>query len=116
MNCILLIYGDEAETAGWSDADWQACYAAHQRYGAELESAGVLRGGAELKPAASARCVRFVGDAPGATTEGPFAAARESLGGFYLIEVDSMAEALRWAERMPCMQGGAVEVRELGMA
>jgi hypothetical protein len=115
MNYMLLIYGNEAECAHWTEADWKACYAAHEAYGAAMEAAGVLRGGAELKPVAGARTVRFAGGKPGEPIDGPFAEARETLGGYYLIEVGSLDEALAWAARMPCMQGGGVEVRELGM-
>lgn len=116
MNYMLLIYADEAESANWSEADWQACYAAHQAYSEAMEAAGVIRGGAELKPVATARTVRFAGGKAGEPIDGPFAEARETLGGYYLIEVDSLDEALSWAAKMPCMQGGGVEVRELGMS
>ena len=65
MNYMLLIYADEAESANWTEADWQACYAAHQAYGEAMEAAGVIRGGAELKPVATARTVRFAGGKAG---------------------------------------------------
>lgn len=116
MNYILLIYGDEAECAQWTEADWQSCYAAHESYGKALEEAGVLRGGAELKPIRTARTVRFAGGKAGEPIDGPFAETRETLGGYYLIETDSLDSALAWAARMPCMQSGGVEVRELGMS
>lgn len=116
MNYILLIYADEAEYAQWTEADWQACYAAHETYGKALEEAGVLRGGAELKPVRTARTVKFAGGKAGEPIDGPYAEARETLGGYYLIETDSLDSALAWAARMPCMQSGGVEVRELGMS
>jgi hypothetical protein len=115
MNYILLIYADEAEAANWTEADWAACYAGHQAYSEAMEAAGVLRGGAELKPVATARTVRFATGKPGRPIDGPFAETRENLGGYYVIETETLEEAVTWAEKMPCMQGGGVEVRELGM-
>ena len=50
MKYILLIYGDPAAEAQLSEAQMQAIYQAHEAYGQALETAGVMRGGAELKP------------------------------------------------------------------
>ena len=44
------------------------------------------------------------------TTDGPFAETKEQLGGFYLIDVADLDEALEWAKKVP-IPGGAVEVR-----
>lgn len=115
MKYILLIYADPAADAALDEAGWQAIYAAHEAYGRALEAAGVLRGGAELKPPASATTLRF---AAGRTTlvDGPYAETKEHLGGYYLIETASLDEALDWAAKMPMVGGaGAVEVRPLGL-
>lgn len=110
MKYVLMIYGDEAAWAGLDDAAMKAVYDAHMAYAGEMEAAGVLRGGEELKPVATATTVRFeAGRAE--LLDGPFAETREQLGGFYLIEVDSLDEALAWARRMPGMDSGCVEVR-----
>lgn len=45
------------------------------------------------------------------STDGPFAEAKEVLGGFYLIEAADMDEAVRWAARIPAAWQGKVEVR-----
>ena len=114
MKYILLIYGDPAAEAQLSEAQMQAIYAAHEAYGQALEAAGVLRGGAELKPPATATTLRCAG---GRSTlvDGPYAETKEQLGGYYLIETDTLDEALAWAAKMPGMEAGAVEVRPLGM-
>ena len=115
MKYILLIYGDPATEAALDEVQLQAIYAAHEAYGRALEEAGVLRGGAELKPPATATTVRFAG---GRTTlvDGPFAETKEHLGGYYLIETASLDEALAWAAKLPMVAGhGAVEVRPLGL-
>jgi hypothetical protein len=112
---ILLIYGDERVWESMDQKTMEEVYAAHTAYGAAMEQAGVLRGGAELKPTATATTVRFGGATP-RTLDGPFAETKEQLGGYYLIEVDDLEQALAWAEKMPAMGGGCVEVRPLGAA
>lgn len=114
MKYILLIYGDPAAEAALSEAQMQAIYAAHEAYGAEMEKAGVLRGGAELKPTSSATTLRFAGGKV-ELCDGPYAETKEYLGGYYLIETETLDAALEWARRMPMCGDGAVEVRPLGM-
>jgi hypothetical protein len=110
---MLLIYGDERVWDAMSQADQQRVYAAHGAYAEAMAAAGVIRGGAELRPTRTARSVRFGGRRP-QIVDGPFAETKEQLGGYYLIEVDSIEQALEWAERMPGMTEGTVEVRPLG--
>lgn len=45
--------------------------------------------------------------------DGPYAETREQLGGFYIIEAESMDKALEWAARCPAAQWGSVEVRAM---
>ena len=114
MQYMILIYGDEKNFAMMSDnAEAKAdMYAAFMRYGADMQAAGVLRGGAELKPTHSATTVR-VRNGKTLTTDGPFAETKEQLGGFYLIEAKDLDEALAWAERLPAARYGIVEVRPI---
>lgn len=79
-------------------------------YIAQLRAAGVMRGGEHLAPPATATTLRL---AEGRRTvqDGPFLDSKEQLGGFILIEVPGMAEALEWAARCPAAAVGAVEVR-----
>ena len=92
----------------------QQIYQAHEAYGQAMEEAGVLRGGAELKPPATATTVRFAGGRT-SLVDGPFAETKEHLGGYYLIETDTLDQALAWAAKLPVVGDGAVEVRPLGM-
>jgi len=115
MQYMILIYGDEkgfAAMAANPEAQ-QAMYAAYGRYGADMREAGVLRGGAELKPTHSATTVR-VSNGKTVTTDGPFAETREQLGGYYLIDVADLDQAVHWAARCPAAQGGTIEVRPVG--
>jgi hypothetical protein len=114
MKYMLMIYGNERRWDDASDAEKQQVYEAHNAYAEAMAQAGVMRGGYELKPIATATTIRF--DNGNATTlDGPFAETKEQLGGYYVIEVDNLEQALEWAGKMPGMTNGAVEVRPLGM-
>lgn len=113
MQYILLIYGDESVWADMDEDAMRRVYSEHSAYGEAMEKAGVLRGGAELQPTATATTLRFDDGTP-MTVDGPFAETKEQLGGYYLIETDDLDQALAWAAKMPAMAGGCVEVRPLG--
>jgi hypothetical protein len=93
-----------------ADEDVQRMYAAVDAFNAELQSAGawVFAGG--LYPPATATVVRGQGGQV-ITTDGPFAEAKEQLGGFWVIEAPDLDAALDWAARGSAACGGPVEVR-----
>ncbi len=113
MKYILLIYENEKRWEAASRNDLEKVLADHGAYGEAMANAGVMRGGAELKPTATATSIRFNGGKP-KTVDGPFAETKEQLGGYYVIEVDNLEQAIEWAEKMPAMQDGVVEIRPLG--
>jgi hypothetical protein len=114
MKYAFLIYGDEQQMAAMSQDDMHAMYARYSAYGKEMAEAGVIRGGAELKPISTATTVR-VQNGKVLTLDGPFAETKEQLGGFYLVEVENLEQALAWAAKCPGASDGCVEVRPLGM-
>ena len=114
MKYLLLMYGAERVWETMPSDQMERIYAAHRAYGEEMRNVGVIRGGAELKPTTTATTVRFTRGRP-TTVDGPFAETKEQLGGYYLIEVDNVDEAIAWAEKMPGMTDGAVEIRPLGV-
>lgn len=114
MKYILLIYGDEREWEALSSDEMAKVYEQHRAYGEAMEKAGVIRGGAELKPVSTATSIRFTNSSP-KTFDGPFAETKEQLAGYYLIEVENLEQAIEWAEKMPGMDSGTVEIRPLGM-
>ena len=70
-------------------------------------------GGGHLQGGETATTVRH-GGAENLITDGPFADAKEVLGGYYVLEADNLDEALEFADRIPAVRlGGAVEVRPL---
>lgn len=71
-----------------------------------------MRAGSELKPVATATTVRLRGGKV-LSTDGPFAETKEQLGGYYLIDVPNLDEAVKWAGKCPGAKSGSVEVRPL---
>jgi hypothetical protein len=114
MKYILLIYSDERRWTSASKEEIEKVIGQHGEYGKAMAQAGVIRGGAELKPVTTATSVRFSNGKP-RTLDGPFAETKEQLGGYYIIEVENLEQAIHWAEKMPGMSDGAVEVRPLGV-
>jgi hypothetical protein len=79
----------------------------------ELSERDTTVGGAQLQPVATATTVR-VRDGEALTTDGPFVETKEAFGGFYLIDVPNLDDALEFAAAIPAARnGGAVEVRPL---
>ena len=114
MKYILLIYSDEQKWAAMAKEELAKVYEQHGAYGEAMTRAGVLRGGYELQPVATATSLRFTQGKP-KTYDGPFAETKEQLGGYYVIEVDTLDQAIDWAQKMPGMSSGTVEIRPLGM-
>jgi hypothetical protein len=86
--------------------------AAMSRYNEQLDEAGVLLSLDGLRPPADGARVRFGGDAP-TVTDGPFAEAKEVVGGYWLIQASSKEEAVQWATRCPAADGDLIEVRRV---
>jgi hypothetical protein len=110
MQAMLLIYSDPDGMKTVSEADLATMWQAYGAYTEALKAAGAFLAGAPLEAAATAHTVRLAAGAP-QVLDGPYAETREQLGGYYLIEVADMTEALRWAARCPGAAHGIVEVR-----
>ncbi|MGG5817323.1 YciI family protein [Falsiroseomonas sp. HW251] len=109
---MLMIYSEEAGWGRLSDAEREGAMAAYTAYTDALVQAGAMRGGNRLAPSGTAHTVRLGAGAP-QVLDGPYAETREQLGGYYLLEVEDMAAALRWAARCPGAAHGIVEVRPI---
>jgi hypothetical protein len=86
--------------------------AAMMAYNLSLQKAGVLIGCEGLHPPSMGARVSFPGGKP-KVVDGPFAEAREVLGGYWLIDVASRAEAIEWASRCPAGENEVIEVRQV---
>jgi hypothetical protein len=100
---------ESAEAGTLPSAD---AVAAMMKYNEELQKAGVLLSLEGLHPPAMGARVSFPGG-KAKVTDGPFAEAREVLGGFWMINVASREEAIRWASRCPAAENETIEVRQV---
>src|SRR5487761_281096 len=111
MKYALLIFEDETQYGPEkSGPRVQEVAAKHMTFSQELGARRI--GGAGLKGTATATTVHTQGGRK-TVHDGPFAEAREQLGGFYLVDVASLDEAIELAKRIPLAQDGAIEVRPL---
>jgi hypothetical protein len=86
--------------------------AAMQKYNRALQEAGVLITLDGLHPPSAGARVAFSGGAP-TVTRGPFPGLTETLGGYWMIRVNSMAEAMEWAKRCPAGDNEIIEIRQV---
>jgi hypothetical protein len=110
MQYMMLIYGPEG---GFNDLPQEQLNAMKQEwfvYSQQMGEAGVMVAGDALLPTTAATSVR-VRDGKDLITDGPFAETKEALGGYYLMEVPSVDEAIVWAKRCPAAQYGTIELR-----
>ena len=107
MKYMLLIYLDEN---GLSETDRVQCYEESAKFAVKLSKSGQYLGAGPLHPTSTATSVR-VRDNKRLVTDGPFAETREQLGGYFLIDVKNLDEAISIAERIPAGRWGTVEIR-----
>ena len=86
--------------------------AAMMRYNEALNDAGVLITLDGLHPPSMGARVSFATGEP-VVTNGPFTEAKEVLGGYWMIEVDSRAEAIAWAKQCPASANEVIEIRQV---
>ena len=107
---LMLPKGYESATPGtMPDA---AAVAAMMKYNESLQKAGVLLALDGLHPPSMGARVSFEGGRP-RVTDGPFAEAKEVLGGYWMIQVKSREEAVEWASRCPASDNEVIEVRQV---
>ena len=82
------------------------------QYNEQLTQAGVLLALDGLHPATEGARVSFAGGKP-TVIDGPFAEAKELLGGYWMIQAKSRDEAIAWARRCPAQDGDVIEVRRV---
>lgn len=111
MQYLLMIYVNEATR--WQDPSLiEAMRDKYAVFTREIIQSGHFKGGEGLLPSSTATTVR-VRDGKPLLTDGPFAEAREQLGGYYLVEAADLDAATAIAARIPDADGGAIEVRPI---
>jgi hypothetical protein len=81
-------------------------------YMGAMAAAGIMRGGNRLQPASTATTLR-TRNGKRQVQDGPFADSKEQASGYVIIDVPSLDEALKWAERSPSTVTGSTEVRPI---
>lgn len=124
MKFMLMLYADEKAGAEIPADKMEAVMQVMGAYQQALEKAGAFVATSALMPTTEARTIRMHGGehrfkegtfiAEGGELrvhDGPYAETREQLGGYFIIDVASMDEAVDWAKKCPAAQWGPVEVR-----
>jgi hypothetical protein len=108
MQYMLLIYNNESEWAALSGEERDAIFGEYYDF-SEAIAEQTLHS-APLEPTSDSTTVR-VRSGETLVTDGPFAETKEQLGGFYLIEAETLDEAIEIASRVPGAKYGSIEVR-----
>jgi hypothetical protein len=106
MQFLALIHEDKN---GWESLGDDERRAVFQRY-VDFSQRNEVVGGAELQETSTATTVR-VRDGDRLVTDGPYAEVKEALGGFFILECDTIDDACKLAAEIPAAEHGAVEVR-----
>ena len=112
MKVMALIYGDPSRWDELSAEEREATYDRYRAFAEEARAAGVMAGGEELASPRDATTVRMRSDET-LVTDGPYAEVKEALGGVFVLDVDTMDEAVEYAAKIPGAEHGAVEVRPI---
>lgn len=113
MPYLLLIHEPRERRGRRTKEEGIAEYDSMLRFGEALAARGIFRGSDALKPDREGACVtRHEGRT--AIVDGPFAESKEMIGGYFLIDVASRAEAIAIATECPAATWATVEVREIG--
>ena len=108
MRVLIMAMGDGTEGG---PPPSQEAMAEFQRFNEELNSAGIVVASGRLVSSAQAKRVRFEGKRR-TVLDGPFAEAKEIVGGYWLWQVRSLDEAIDWLKRAP-YGGGTFEIRQV---
>jgi hypothetical protein len=112
MQYMMLIYGNEKGYAAMPPEMLDAAMQAFISYTMELAASGHMVSRGQLQDTGAATTVRAA-EGKVHTTDGPFAETKEQLGGYYVIDVPTLDDAIAWASKCPAVYGGAVEIRPL---
>ena len=112
MRFMMLVIPRGYETAKPGTMPDAEAVARMMRYNEELQKAGVLLALDGLHPPSAGARVTYSGGKP-TVSDGPFAEAKEVIGGYWMIQVRSKEEAIEWAKRAPMGDNEIIEVRQV---
>jgi hypothetical protein len=113
MSYLLLIHEPLGQRQARSVEEGKAVYNRMLQFADELKASGVLRAVESLSSQDAAARVK-VSNGRSQVVDGPFAEAKEMVGGFFLVDVPTRDEAVAIASRCPAAEWATVEVRETG--
>lgn len=105
---MILIYEDQTALANASESDFGQLLQAHNAFG--RQHGEVIQGGSGLELTDTATSLRKASSGDFLVTDGAFVETKEALGGYYVIEVANLDEAIEVAKHVPALSGG-VEIR-----
>src|SRR5690348_15803069 len=112
MEYLVLLYDEEANGAQPGTPEWDVDMASYLAFG---ELAGdAIRGGEALEPVATSRTIRHDG-AQVLVSDGPFAETTEVLGGYYVLDVPTLDDAIELVRNLPSVSTGSIEIRPIEM-
>lgn len=109
MKYLVLMY---AEEGAWPPEDHRVALQESIDICHQLHARGQYLGASPLQPPSTATCVR-VRDGKRLVTDGPYAETKEQLGGYFLIDVENLDEAIAIASRIPGTRRGTAEIRPI---
>ncbi|WP_407164887.1 YciI family protein [Bradyrhizobium sp. ORS 111] len=110
MQYMLLIHANETAFAALPKDQVEQTLGAYTAYTEALKKAGALVDSNRLQPIAAATTVR-ISNGKTQVLDGPYAEAKEQIGGYYLIEAPDLDAAIAWAARCPGASYGTMEIR-----
>lgn len=108
---LMIPKGYEKAAPGTMPDDSKAIEAM-MKYNASLQEAGILLSLDGLRPPSEGARVSFAGGKP-KVIDGPFSETKECLGGYWMIKVNSRAEAIEWAKKCPGSENETIEIRQV---
>jgi hypothetical protein len=112
MRFMMLVIPKGYETAAPGTTPDAKTVERMMKYNEELQKAGVLLALDGLHPPSAGARVTYSGGKP-TVSDGPFAEAKEVIGGYWMIQVRSREEAIEWAKRAPMGDNEIIEVRQV---
>ena len=109
MKYLILLY---AEPGAWPPEEHRVALQESIDVCHQLHARGHYRGAAPLQPGHTATCVR-VRDGKRTVSDGPYAETKEQLGGYFVVDVENLDEAVAIASRIPGARRGTAEIRPI---
>lgn len=110
MQYMILIYTEDGASPTPGDEGFDAYMGGYIAATKTFEEAGIMRGGEALEHTSTATSLR-IRDGKTETMDGPFAETKERLGGFYILDCETLDQAIEMAALIPDAKYGTVEIR-----